>query len=212
MREIKQKKKAPDGAISRRGLLTSAAFVPVAALVRPEAAEAQNPGGGLSSLARAARETLAAFVDRIVPRDESGPGAVECGVVDYIQKSLGEFLMPERAALVKALGEIEAYAVKAQGGAFRSLEAEKRDAVIAAMEKNEATGIEPDGRTVFLRLRQLTVEGMFSDPYYGGNKAFAGWDLLRYPGARLAAAPEDQKVKEMPKAVRRSAYGVKYGN
>ncbi len=42
MREIKQQKKAPDGAISRRGLLTSAAFVPVAALVSPRAAEAQK--------------------------------------------------------------------------------------------------------------------------------------------------------------------------
>jgi gluconate 2-dehydrogenase gamma chain len=208
MREIKPKKKARDGAISRRGLLTSAAFVPVAALVATPAAQAQKP----AALEVHERETLSAFVDRLVPRDETGPGAVECGVPEYIERSLAEFLMPEKAALVKALGEIEAYAVKTQGGAFRGLDEAKRDAVIAAMEKNEATGIEPDGRTVFLRLRQLTVEGMFSDPYYGGNKSFAGWDLLRYPGARLAVAPEDQRVKEMSKAVRRSAYGAKYGN
>jgi gluconate 2-dehydrogenase gamma chain len=205
MREIRQKKKTPEGAISRRGLLTSAAFVPVAALVRPHEVAAQSAAARV--LDENTRGTLAAFVDRIVPKDGTGPGAVECGVPEYIERALGEFLAPEKAALVKALGEIDEYAVKTQGGAFRSLEAEKRDRVIAAMEKNDAAGIEPDGRTVFLRLRQVTVEGMFSDPYYGGNKAFAGWDLLRYPGARLASAAEDQKLKEMPKAVRRSAYG-----
>ena len=134
---------------------------------------------------------------------------MESGAVDYIARSLGDYL--EKAALVKALGEIEAYALKSQGALFRSLPPEKRDAVIAAIEKNEAGGIEPDGRTVFLRLRQLTVEGMFSDPYYGGNKGFAGWDLLRYPGARLAVSAEEQK-KEMPKPVRRSAWGTQYGN
>lgn len=198
--------------ISRRGLLTSAAFVPVAALVKPEGAAAQDARGPLSSLEQPVRATLTAFVDRIIPKDETGPGAVESGVVDYIERSLWDYLAPERPALLKALGEIEDFAAKTQGAAFRTLAAEKRDAVIAAMEKNESTGIEPDGRTVFLRLRQLTVEGMFSDPYYGGNKAFAGWDLLRYPGARLATAPEDQKVKEMPKAQRRSAYGAQYGN
>jgi gluconate 2-dehydrogenase gamma chain len=210
MREIKQKKKAPTDAISRRGLLTSAAFVPVAALVRPQEVEAQNAAA--PSLDANMRGTLAAFVDRIVPLDGTGPGAIDCGVAEYIERALGEFLAPEKAALVKALSEIDAYAVKTHGGAYRGLAAEKRDAVIAAMEKNEATGIEPDGRTVFLRLRQLTVEGMFSDPYYGGNKAFAGWDLLRYPGARLASAAEDQKLKEMPKPVRRSAYGAAYGH
>lgn len=207
MRE-KIKSNKPEPGISRRGLLTSAAFVPVAALVSAPVVEAQKPG----VLDDAARDTLSAFVDRIIPKDESGPGAVDSGVVDYIARSLGDYLAPEKTALLKALGEIDAYATKTQGGAFRSLTPEKRDAVITAMEKNESAGIEPDGRTVFLRLRQLTVEGMFSDPYYGGNKAFAGWDLLRYPGARLAVSPDDQQVKQMPKAQRRSAYGAQYGN
>ena len=66
-------------------------------------------------------------------------------------------------------------------------------------------------RSAFLRLRQLTLEGTFSDPFYGGNKNFAGWDLLRYPGPRLAVAPDDQKI-EMPKPIRRSVHGASNGH
>ena len=195
--------------ISRRGILNSAAFVPLSALVGQVAAEAQKTAP--AALDATARETLAAFVDRIVPADSTGPGALESGAPDYIARALGDFLAPERPSIVKALADIEAYALQSKGKPFRSMGPVERDAVIGAMAANEAKGFEPDSRAVFLRLRQLTIEGMFSDPYYGGNKGFAGWDLLRYPGSRMAVAPDDQKL-EMPKATRRSAYGAQYGH
>jgi gluconate 2-dehydrogenase gamma chain len=28
------------------------------------------------------------------------------------------------------------------------------------------------------------MEGMFADPIYGGNKEFAGWRLVGFPGAQ----------------------------
>ena len=31
-----------------------------------------------------------------------------------------------------------------------------------------------------------TNEGMFADPIYGGNRDFAGWKLIGYPGAQRA--------------------------
>ena len=34
-------------------------------------------------------------------------------------------------------------------------------------------------------LLEHTREGMFSDPIYGGNVNFAGWDLIGYPGIKL---------------------------
>ena len=46
-----------------------------------------------------------------------------------------------------------------------------------------------------------------SDPHYGGNTQFRGWDLIRYPGPRLAASADDQKIKDALKPVRISAYG-----
>jgi hypothetical protein len=32
---------------------------------------------------------------------------------------------------------------------------------------------------------------MFADPIYGGNRDFAGWRLLRYPGAQRAWTPRE---------------------
>ena len=39
-------------------------------------------------------------------------------------------------------------------------------------------------------------EGMFGDPYYGGNHDFVGWDLLGYPGVRTAVTPAAQQRLE----------------
>jgi hypothetical protein len=75
------------------------------------------------------------------------------------------------------------------------------------MEKNEVSGFRPDSRTFFNRIRQLTLEGMFGDPWYGGNRGFAGWDLIRYPGPRMAVSAEDQRLREPVKPLRTSARG-----
>ena len=34
-----------------------------------------------------------------------------------------------------------------------------------------------------------TMEGMFADPIYGGNKDFAGWRLVGFPGAQAIFTP-----------------------
>ena len=91
--------------------------------------------------------------------------------------------------------------------AFADLTPEVRDELLTSMDNGTAAGF-PVASQFFARVRRLTLEGMFSDPYYGGNKNFAGWDLIRYPGPRLAVAPEDQKMSTPPKPYRRSAYGT----
>jgi hypothetical protein len=32
-------------------------------------------------------------------------------------------------------------------------------------------------------LRQNTIEGYFADPAYNGNRDYAGWNMLGFPGA-----------------------------
>ena len=94
----------------------------------------------------------------------------------------------------------------AAAGSFAALPDEQRDAIITSFEAGSATGF-PNARAFFNRARRLMLEGMFSDPYYGGNRGFAGWDLIHYPGPRLAVAPEDQKMNVAPKPYRVSAWG-----
>ena len=40
----------------------------------------------------------------------------------------------------------------------------------------------PPARTFFNMLYQNVMQGMFSDPIYGGNRDKAGWNLIGFPG------------------------------
>jgi hypothetical protein len=37
---------------------------------------------------------------------------------------------------------------------------------------------------------------MFADPVYGGNKDFAGWQLVGFPGAQPLFSPTDMESKD----------------
>lgn len=68
---------------------------------------------------------------------------------------------------------------------FTGLDDDQQDAVVEALEAGEVaafedTGIDPEG--FFLMVRQNTLEGMFSDPMYGGNREMIGWRLKGFPG------------------------------
>src|SRR6204780_1176334 len=185
--------------VTRRSVIASATFVPLAALT----AAAQAPATALSP---AELKTLEAFIDRLVPQDENGPGAVECGAATYIDRALAGALAAEKTTFLEGLAGVDALARSTHSAAFADLAPEIRDELLTSMDNGTAAGF-TNARPFFNRVRRLTLEGMFSDPYYGGNKNFAGWDLIRYPGPRLAVAPEDQKMSTPPKPYRRSAYG-----
>ena len=191
------------GNISRRSVIASAALVPVAAI-----SSAAQPETALSA---AQLRTLEAFVDRLIPKDELGPGATECGVAVYINRSLGDYLAPEKAAFIAGLEATDALARRTEDRAFAELSPEKQDAVLTAMDKGTAADF-PEARAFFGRVRRLALEGMFGDPSYGGNRNFAGWDLIRYPGPRLAVSAEDQKMGVAIKPLRSSAYGNGHGH
>jgi gluconate 2-dehydrogenase gamma chain len=186
--------------ITRRTVIASATFVPLAALT----AAAQVPQTALSA---DERKTLEAFIDRLVPKDENGPGAVECGAATYIDRALAGALAAEKGSFTDGLAQTDKLARSTRNTAFADLAPEVRDDLLTTMDNGTAAGF-PNARAFFNRVRRLTLEGMFSDPYYGGNKNFAGWDLIRYPGPRLAVAPEDQKMSTPPKPYRRSAWGT----
>jgi gluconate 2-dehydrogenase gamma chain len=189
---------------SRRGMIRAAPFVPLAAIsaAAPAAESAFSP----SQL-----RLIEALVDRLIPSDESGPGACECGVAVYIGRSFGGALSGEKTAFTAGLAATDALARGRHGAAFAELDAAKKDELLTSMESNEAAGFAPDSRTFFNRVRQLTLEGMFGDPFYGGNRGFAGWDLIRYPGPRMAVSADDQKLREPIKPLRTSAHGGRHG-
>ena len=193
-----------DHEISRRELIVSSAFVPLAALT----ATAQTAE---TALTPTQMKTLEAFIERLIPRDELGPSATEAGAQIYIDRTLAGPNAGEKQSFLDGLAAMDAFAKSSQGAAFADLPPEKRDAVITAMERGSAAGF-ANGQHFFTRVRRLTLEGMFGDPYHGGNRNFAGWDLIRYPGPRLAVSADEQRMDKVPPPNHRSAYGAQYGH
>jgi hypothetical protein len=194
-------------AITRRELVVNTAFIPLVALT----ASAQQRGGTKAgALSSGDLRTLEAFIDRLIPADELGPGAVEAGVSTYIDRALAESHSNRKASFTEGLRSIDGYARSLHGQAFTELSAADQEVIIARMESGGAEGFDTS-RSVFTSIRSLALEGMFGDPYYGGNRNYAGWDLLRYPGPRLAVAPEDQGLSPSSKPYRKSAWGTEHG-
>src|SRR5207344_3369477 len=115
----------------------------------------------------------------------------------YIDRALGGALASWRGAYRAGLARVDAYAQAAKGAPFAQLTAADQDAVLTDLERNAAQGF--DGSAVFFNLvLSHTVQGTFCDPFYGGNRNFAGWDLIGYPGVRLAVTAEQQNLDAKP--------------
>jgi gluconate 2-dehydrogenase gamma chain len=205
--------------LSRRDWLRRAGFVGAAAAVAPldfsrdrsvdafpfaqATAVRREP---LETLTAAEAETLDAIVTRMIPSDEHGPGAAEARAAHYIDRALGGALASSRDAYRSGLAAVDAYARVSRGAAFARLSAADQDRVLTDMEMDVATGFTPDAATFFNLVRAHTIQGTFCDPFYGGNASFVGWDLIGYPGVRLAVAAADQRMSPQPVPLHRSAY------
>lgn len=165
-----------------------------------------TPQTTFDTLSPVESETLQAIVARLIPTDAHGPGAIEAQATYYIDQALSNALVASRQLYADGLASIDAYARSSRGRVFRELQSEDQDAILKEMEDNSASGFMPDSSSVFEMIRSHTIEGTFSDPYYGGNANFIGWDLIGYPGVRTVVTPRQQRIDSTPRRVHRSAY------
>jgi len=187
--------------------ISGTSLAPSAAAPSPPPASAQLPAReALETLTAAEADALEAIVARLIPTDENGPGATEARAAHYIDRALAGPLASSRAAYAMGLAAIDEYAQRSKGALFSNLSAEDQDAVLRDMEKNIATGFSPSSSVFFELIRTHTIQGTFCDPYYGGNANFVGWDLIGYPGIRMAVSEDEQRIKTRPTAIRKSAY------
>ena len=188
--------KKPRG-VSRRKWLKTAGLAGAAALA-PVTALAQGPsaapwGDPLETLTLVEAEILEAITARLIPTDERGPGAREARAARYIDRALGGALAASLGAYRAGLAAIDQHARAARGTRFVELAARDQDVVLTDLEQGKVAGFSPSSTTFFTLVRTHTIHGTFGDPYYGGNANFVGWDLLGYPGLRLAVAESDQR-------------------
>ena len=169
---------------------------------------AQAPGGvatTLETLTAVEAETLGAIAARLIPTDGTGPGATEARATQYIDRALGGALAPFRDTYRAGLAALDRYAQSSKGNPFARLSAADQDVVLGDVERNAATGFSQSSAFFNLVLAH-TMQGTFCDPYYGGNANFVGWDLVGYPGVRLAVTTDEQKLNARPSPTHMSAY------
>ena len=152
---------------------------------------------------------IKAAVARLIPNDERGPGALEAGVPEFIDRQMntpyatganwymqGPFnpdlpkelgyqlpLVPQQIYRL-GLADADDYSKRQHGKVFADLSGEQQDALLQAMESGEADFRQLPAKTFFAFLIQNTREGFFSDPIHGGNQNMVGWKLIGFPGAR----------------------------
>lgn len=127
--------------------------------------------------------TLKAAIDQLIPADDIGPSASEAGVFVYIDRSLGKPIADQLPLYQEGLA---AFDTAAGPDGFVGATSDEQIDILTQAEAGEiAEGF-------FETLLNHTRQGMFADPMYGGNRDFAGWDLIGYPGLRLVWTPADQ--------------------
>jgi len=196
-RELLKRASAASAAAAVPGVLTEAAQAPAAPL-RAEP---------LETLTQPEAETLEAVVARLIPTDSNGPGAREARAAHYIDRALGGTLAASREAYKSGLASLDAYARQAKGSRFSQLSESDQDELLSALERNAVPAFGAPGAAAFFNLvLNHTLQGTFGDPFYGGNRNFVGWDLLGYPGVRLAVTPDEQRLDRRPRQLHMSAY------
>jgi len=149
---------------------------------------------------------IVAAVDTIIPADALSPSGSMCGVATFIDRQLaGAYGMGARlyrqGPFPKAKPELgyqlalnprgffragiesaNAWTRATYGKEFDRLSENDREAALKAMEDDKAPFPGFSSRMFFDALLQITMEGFFADPMYGGNRDMAGWKMVGYPG------------------------------
>ena len=141
--------------------------------------------------------TVAAFAERLMPGAQGKPGATDADVLNYIDLALAGAYADQQEFYRHGLAALDQYCRATYRAPFAGLNAAQQDATIATLEAGTASGFQwPSARDFFQTLRTHTMEGMFADPVYGGNKDFAGWKLVGFPGAQIAFTAADMRSKD----------------
>jgi gluconate 2-dehydrogenase gamma chain len=146
------------------------------------------------------------MMSRLIPADGNGPGAVEARADRFVDRGLAGALRADRAAYGSGLAAVNAYAQSSKGKPFATLSPDDQDAVLTDIQYNRAGGFATNSSTFFNMVRTHTIQGMFSDPFYGGNANFIGWNLIGYPGARIVVTSNQQRIDVKAEASGKGAY------
>ena len=179
------------------GAVAGAGIVPEA-LAQNHEQEKKSNGEGLGAFFnRDDAATVEAFTERLMPGAPGKPGDRDAGVLNYIDLALAGAYADLQDFYRHGLAQLDQYSRETYREPFVRLSAGQQEAVITALEQGKATGFAwPTAQAFFETLRTHTMEGLFADPVYGGNRDFAGWRLVGFPGAQPIFTRTDMQSKQ----------------
>src|SRR5699024_913136 len=180
-------------------------------------------------------DVLSAATERIFPKDDNGPGAIDLGVPYFIDRQcsnewgmnandymFGPFPQVEEVdeyvpndknikdvnagtqvtvpsatpryqtkmtrgtLFLEGVRAIEAESQKSFDERFIKIEPEQQDDILQKFEAGEVEVAGAKSSLFFSLLRQTTIEGVYADPVYGGNRNMEAWKMKEYPGPRMS--------------------------
>src|SRR5262249_19459429 len=187
----------PNERLSRRdmlkqlgGILGLAASLPFPVRARARTQGLSAVGNALVSLTAVEAETLRAIIARLIPSAENGPGALEARADRFIDRALAGALKNQRPVYTAGLAAVDAYAQSSKGAAFSKLSTMDRDAILTDLQNNRATGFTGGSGQFFNVVRTHTIQGTFSDPFYGGEEKFHRLGCLLLSRRRAGGCPD----------------------
>jgi gluconate 2-dehydrogenase gamma chain len=202
---------ATDTPIPRRifllgaGTAVAAGLAPAANAQTPPAAQAPEPEP-LLTLTQTEHAFVVAAADMLIPADELSPSGSDCGIAVFIDRQLAgaygsgarlyrdgpfpkgkpelgyQLPLNPREFFRAGIAAANDWTRKTYGKDFDRLGAPEREAALKAMEAGKAEFPGFTSSMFFDALLQITMEGFFADPIYGGNRDKAAWKMVGYPG------------------------------
>jgi len=149
---------------------------------------------------------FSAAVDAFIPADDLTPSGTDCGIVTFIDRQLAsawgggakmyrngpfrkakreygyQLPLTPRQFFAAGIVATNAWTRKVHGKDFDRLSAKEREDALKALEQSKAELDDFDGKPFFEALLQITMEGFFADPIYGGNRNKVSWKMVGFPG------------------------------
>jgi len=215
-------KEAQSESPSRRSIIKSMVFIPIGVAGAAGAVRALQPANAADAVAPEGKPNdykpaffnavewafLGAAVDRLIPHDQHGPGAIELGVLEFLDRHMqtpyaagdiwymqGPFVsaapefgyqgkLPLRDILRVGIKNMNAYCSSQFGKVFAELDLKKQEELLKAAEGSKLKFDEISAKLFFTSLLNETRNGYFADPKHGGNKDMGAWKMIGYPGMR----------------------------
>lgn len=111
------------------------------------------------------RDSVKVLADLIIPYTDT-PGAVEAGVVDYIEMIVSEWMnAEERGRFMRGLRHLDTHAEAATGTEFADADAARQTAILTGLEAEGRAlkDLDPDAPTPFFQqTRALVLHGYYT--------------------------------------------------